>query len=77
MNHLKNSENILDVKITNVQQFYNIVAWLNKNVGIGSKNWSMNGHPLKKIKQGSQPIVKIYLRDEVDEQDILFLKLIS
>jgi hypothetical protein len=65
------------IKIRDRTHFYKIVNWLNDNIGKGPNLWTMEGHPLKRIKEGVPVNPEIYLfKETVDSESILFLSLI-
>lgn len=66
-----------DITISGLSQFYRIVNWLNKNVGQGSKYWTMNGRPMRQIKRNGVVTVTIYVFDQsFDPSNFILLNLI-
>lgn len=65
------------ISIRDREQFYKIVKWLNNNVGMGEDKWTMEGHVLKKLKQGNAVNTKIYIFiKEFDDSSFLYLNLL-
>jgi hypothetical protein len=65
------------VSIRNTEHFYKIVNWLNKNVGKGRDNWTMEGRVLRILKSGRPASPKIYIFTEnYDPQTSLYLSLL-
>jgi hypothetical protein len=57
--------------------FYKITEWMNSNIGISEKNWAMAGRPLKQIKKGLSPTIRVYImNNKADENDLSYLKLL-
>jgi hypothetical protein len=73
----QNAAHSFRVVVRDRDHFYKIVNWLNENVGKGSKNWTMEGRPLKVLKQGKVPQPMVYIfKDDFDESSALYLSLL-
>jgi len=73
----KNAIHTFRVNIRDREHFYKITDWLNKNVGRGNENWTMEGRVLKALKDGRSPNPKIYIfRQDFDPTSSLYLTLL-
>lgn len=61
---------MIEIKINNTEHFYKIVHWLNKNIGYGSKYWSMPGSPLRRLKTGEID-VKIQISNQYNHSKVM------
>ena len=52
--------NKVEFKVTfrNVEHFYKVVTWLNKNVGRGKDNWTIPGRVKRSLERNRKPVIK-------------------
>lgn len=73
----KNATHTFRVMIRDRDHFYKLINWLNLNVGKGEDKWTMEGRPLKTLKQGKTTNTKIYIfREDFDTSSSLYLSLL-
>lgn len=72
-----NSRYSCRITIRDKEHFYKITNWLNKNVGKGMENWTMEGRVLRALKAGKTISPKIYIfKNDFDESSLLYLSLL-
>ena len=73
----KNAAHTFRVTIRDRDHFYKLVNWLNTNVGKGQDKWTMEGRPLKTLKNGKTVSPKVYIfREDFDPSSSLYLSLL-
>ncbi len=73
----QNAEHSFRIDLRDKEHFYRVVNWLNGNVGKGSDKWTMEGRPLKSIKQGKSVNTQVYIFvADFDESSVLYLSLV-
>jgi len=65
------------IVIRDRDHFYQVVTWLNNNVGKGMDKWTMEGRVLKILKLGQSANPKIYIfKPDFDPESALYLSLV-
>ncbi len=73
----QNSVHTFRVVIRDREHFYQLIKWLNENVGKGKDNWTFEGRVLKSIKQGKTVNPKVYIfKPDFDPSSALYLSLL-
>ena len=73
----QNSVHTFRVVIRDREHFYQLVSWLNDNVGKGADKWTMEGRVLKSLKKGNSVNPKIYIfKQDFDPASALYLSLL-
>ncbi len=74
-NNLSYSERAVcsvDVTIKSIDNFYEIVKWLNSHIGQGKNQWTMEGRIRKKLERGDVVNTRIHIfRPDFDVDDVL------
>lgn len=53
------------LQFTSLESFYELVRWLNENVGYGRDNWTMDGKVVKHLRKGRPVRVTLYIINPV------------
>jgi hypothetical protein len=73
----RNALHTFRINIRNREHFYNLVNWLNENVGKGADKWTMEGRVLRSLKEGKPISPKVYIfKEGFDPASALYLSLL-